>query len=135
MAWSLVAFGPQTPFPGAAALVPVLGTGAALVAGTRKLRAGPARLLGLSPLQPIGAVSYTWYLWHWPALVLAPYVVGHRLDLAQNVAISLLSLVLAALTTLLLEQPVRQSAWLSARTARGLVAGGALSLAARWRPW
>ncbi len=130
VAWSLVAFGPQTPFPGAAALVPVTGTGAALVAGTRNLTAGPARLLGLAPLQPIGAVSYTWYLWHWPALVLAPYVVGHRLGLTQNLAVCLFSLLLAALTTVLLEQPVRRSPWLTARTMRSLVAGGALSLVA-----
>ena len=130
VAWSLAAFGPQTPFPGPAAIVPVAGTGAALVAGTRNLTAGPARLLGLAPLQPIGALSYTWYLWHWPALVLAPYVVGHRLGLAQNVGVCLFSLLLAALTTVLLEQPLRRSPWLSARTTRSLVVGGALSLVA-----
>ena len=130
VAWSLVTFGPQTPFPGPAAIVPVAGTGAALVAGARNLTAGPARLLGLAPLQPIGALSYTWYLWHWPALVLAPYVVGHRLGLAQNVGVCLLSLLLAALTTVFLEQPLRRSPWLSARTTRSLVVGGALSLVA-----
>ena len=135
VAWSLAAFGPQTPFPGPAALVPVAGTGAALVAGTRRLTAGPARLLGLAPLQPIGAVSYTWYLWHWPALVLAPHVLGHSLGLAENVAVCLWSLVAAALTTVLLEQPIRRSRWLSARTARSLVAGGALSLGAARRLW
>jgi peptidoglycan/LPS O-acetylase OafA/YrhL len=130
VAWSLVAFGPQTPFPGPAALVPVLGTGAALVAGTRHLTAGPARLLGLGPLQPIGAVSYTWYLWHWLMLVLAPAVLGHSLGLAENVAVCVFSLVPAALTTALLEQPVRRSRWLSAGAARSLVVGGALSLGA-----
>ncbi len=128
--WSLAAFGPQTSFPGPAALVPVAGTGAALLAGTRNLTAGPARLLGLGPLQPIGTVSYTWYLWHWPALVLAPAVVGHKLDLAQNVGVALFSLLLAVVTTVLLEQPVRRSQWLSARTARSLAIGGALSLGA-----
>ena len=130
VAWSLAAFGPQTPFPGPAALVPVAGTGAALIAGTRRLTAGPAHLLGLAPLQSIGAVSYTWYLWHWPALVLAPHVLGHSLGLAENVAVCLRSLAAAALTTVLLEQPIRRSLWLSARTARSLVAGGALSLGA-----
>ncbi len=130
VAWSLVAFGPQTLFPGPAALVPVAGTGAALVAGTRQLTAGPAHLLGLAPLQPIGAVAYTWYLWHWPMLVLAPSVLGHRLGLADNVAVCLFSLVPAALTTLLLEQPARRSPWLSARAGRSLVIGGGLSLAA-----
>ena len=130
VAWSLFAFGAQTPFPGAAALVPVAGTGAALVAGTRHLSAGPARLLGLGPLQPIGAVSYTWYLWHWPALILAPAIVGHSLSLAQKVGVALLSLVLAAVTTALLEQPVRRSRWLSTRSARSLLVGGALSVGA-----
>jgi peptidoglycan/LPS O-acetylase OafA/YrhL len=130
VAWSFAAFGPQTPFPGPAALVPVAGTGVVLVAGTRRLTAGPASLLGLAPLQSIGAVSYTWYLWHWPALVLAPHVLGHSLGLAENVAVCLCSLVAAALTTVLLEQPIRRSPWLSARTARSLVAGGALSLGA-----
>ena len=130
-AWSLAAFGPQTPFPGPAALIPVAGTGVVLVAGTRRrrCRAGAACSV-VSPLQPIGAVSYTWYLWHWPALVLAPYVVGHQLGLAENVAVCVFSLVLAALTTVLLEQPVRRSSWLSARSGRSLVAGGALSLGA-----
>jgi peptidoglycan/LPS O-acetylase OafA/YrhL len=130
VAWSLAAFGPQTPFPGAAALVPVAGAGAALVAGTRHLVAGPTRLLGLGALQPIGAVSYTWYLWHWPALILAPSIVGHALGTAQNVGVSLLSLVLAGATTVVLEQPVRRSRWLSTRSARSLEVGGALSLGA-----
>jgi peptidoglycan/LPS O-acetylase OafA/YrhL len=128
--WALATFSAQTPFPGPAALIPVAGTGAALVAGTRFVRAGPSRLLGLAPMRAIGAVSYTWYLWHWPALILAPNVVGHQLDLAQKVGVGLGSLVLAVLTTVLLEQPLRRSAWLSARQGRSLLAGGALSLGA-----
>jgi peptidoglycan/LPS O-acetylase OafA/YrhL len=130
VAWSFAAFGPQTPFPGAAALVPVTGTVAALLAGTRHLRAGPAYLLGLRPFQAIGTVSYTWYLWHWPALILAPAIVGHALGLTQKVGVCLLSLVLAAVTTVVLEQPLRRSRWLSTRSVRSLVAGGALSLGA-----
>jgi peptidoglycan/LPS O-acetylase OafA/YrhL len=126
--WSFVAFGPQTPFPGTAALLPVVGTGAVLVAGTRPLGLGPARLLGFAGLQPIGTVSYTWYLWHWPALVLAPHIVGHRLQLGPKVLVCLISLLLATLTTVLLEQPVRRSTWLSARRVRGLATSGALTV-------
>ena len=128
--FSLFAFGADTRFPGPAALIPVLGTGAALVAGTRASRFGPTGLLGVAPMRAIGTVSYTWYLWHWPALILAPYIVGHTLDLAQEVAVGLGSLVLAVLTTALVEQPLRQSTWLSAHKARSLLAGGALSLGA-----
>jgi peptidoglycan/LPS O-acetylase OafA/YrhL len=130
IAWSFAAFGTQTPFPGPAALVPVAGAGAALFAGTRHLRTGPSLLLGLRPLQPIGTVSYTWYLWHWPALILAPAIVGHALGLTQNVGVCFLSLALAAATTVVLEQPLRRSRWLSTRSVRSLVAGGALSLGA-----
>ena len=100
------------------------------MAGTRWVRAGPGRLLGLAPMRAIGAVSYTWYLWHWPALILAPFVLGHQLELGQKVGIGLFSLLLAALTTVLVEQPLRRSAWLSAGKARSLLAGGALSLGA-----
>jgi peptidoglycan/LPS O-acetylase OafA/YrhL len=128
--WSLFAFNAQTTFPGPAALVPVVGTGLALVAGTRAMRFGPSGLLGLAPLRAIGTVSYTWYLWHWPVLILAPYVAGHPLDLTQKVGLALFSLVLAVVTTVLVEQPTRRSAWLSARRTRSLLAGGAISLGA-----
>ena len=106
--FSLFAFGADTRFPGPAALIPVLGTGAALVAGTRASRFGPSGPLGVAPMRAIGTVSYTWYLWHWPALILAPYVVGHTLDVAQEVGVGLASLVLAVLTTALVEQPLRR---------------------------
>ena len=128
--WSLFAFGAQTTFPGPAALVPVVGTGLALVAGTRARRFGPSGLLGLAPMRAIGTVSYTWYLWHWPVLILAPYVLGRALDLPQKVGLGLASLVLAAITTVLVEQPARRSAWLSAQRTRSLLAGGAISLGA-----
>ena len=130
VAWSLFAFGAETTFPGPAALVPVAGTGLALVAGTRPLRFGPSGLLGLAPVRAIGTVSYTWYLWHWPVLILAPYVVGHSLGLTQNVGLGLCSLALAGVTTMLVEQPARRSAWLSAQRTRSLLAGGAISLGA-----
>jgi hypothetical protein len=128
--WSLFAFNAQTSFPGPAALVPVVGTGLALVAGTRVMRFGASGLLGLGPMRAIGTVSYTWYLWHWPVLILAPYVVGHPLDLAQKVGLGVLSLAVAGVTTALVEQPARRSAWLSAQRTRSLLAGGAISLGA-----
>jgi peptidoglycan/LPS O-acetylase OafA/YrhL len=128
--WSLFAFNAQTAFPGPAALVPVAGTGLALVAGTRAMRLGPSGLLGAAPMRAIGTVSYTWYLWHWPVLILAPYVVGHPVDMAQKVGLGVFSLVLAGVTSALVEQPARRSAWLSAQRTRSLLVGGAISLGA-----
>ncbi|GAA1479023.1 acyltransferase family protein [Nocardioides aestuarii] len=60
------------PYPGWLALMPVLGTGAVLVAGSGET--GPTRVsraLGVRPLRTIGDASYSLYLWHWPVIVVA----------------------------------------------------------------
>ncbi len=57
-----------TPFPGTAALIPVLGTALLIIAGTR-VQTGVPALLSLRPLVIIGDASYSWYLWHWPLIV------------------------------------------------------------------
>jgi peptidoglycan/LPS O-acetylase OafA/YrhL len=59
-----------TPFPGWHALVPVLGTVAVLAAGVGTDGQGLARALGWRPVTWVGDLSYSIYLWHWPALVL-----------------------------------------------------------------
>ncbi|MCR6689490.1 acyltransferase [Cellulomonas sp.] len=62
-----------TPFPGTAALLPVGGTVLVLAAGL----AGPGlRPLTAGVLQPVGAASYSLYLWHWPAVVVATSLAG-----------------------------------------------------------
>jgi hypothetical protein len=58
------------PYPGAAALIPVIGTSLLLAAGTATT-AGVTRLLGVRPANWLGDLSYSWYLWHWPAIVFA----------------------------------------------------------------
>ncbi len=59
-----------TPFPGNAALLPVIGTAFLIVAGS--VAANPiSRVLSLRPLTRIGDLSFSWYLWHWPFIVFA----------------------------------------------------------------
>ena len=65
-----------TPYPGTAALLPVLGTALVIGAGCAAPSQGCGRVLALSPMRAIGRVSYSWYLWHWPVLVLAPRIAG-----------------------------------------------------------
>jgi peptidoglycan/LPS O-acetylase OafA/YrhL len=131
VAYSILAFTPAMPFPGTAALVPVLGTAAIVVAGCgSRPGTGPDRLLTASPLQVLGRVSYSWYLWHWPMLILAPAVVGHLLSLPQNLLVATLSLLVAMSTFALVERPVRLSGWFTSDSRRSLRLGAALSAAA-----
>jgi peptidoglycan/LPS O-acetylase OafA/YrhL len=59
-----------TSFPGTAALLPVLGTAALLVAGEGERSTVVGRTLAAGPLVLIGDWSYSIYLWHWPVIVL-----------------------------------------------------------------
>ena len=72
---------PSTLYPGCAALVPVLGTALVIGAGCGAPSRGCGRVLALAPMRAIGRVSYSWYLWHWPVLILAPPLLGHPLGL------------------------------------------------------
>lgn len=54
-------------FPGWIALVPTVGTALLLISGQAPF--SPYRLLALKPMQYIGDISYSLYLWHWPLIV------------------------------------------------------------------
>ncbi|HEX6887407.1 MAG TPA: acyltransferase family protein [Candidatus Nanopelagicales bacterium] len=119
----------STPFPGTAALAPVLGTAVVLLAGATPGAGGPLPWLGARLPRELGRLSYSWYLWHWPFLVLAPAVLGRdSLGAATTVVVVLASLLAAWLTFRLLEDPVRRSRWLAAAAWRSLCLGGALVL-------
>ncbi|GIG28895.1 acyltransferase family protein [Cellulomonas marina] len=123
-----VTYTDRTPFPGTAALLPVLATAAVIAAGTVGVRGtGPRlaveRLLALRPLQGIGAVSYGWYLWHWPALVLVPQLFSRTLGWTTNLQLAVLTLWLAVLSYWLVERPLRT---LHVSPRRWLAAGAAL---------
>ncbi|MCV7175842.1 acyltransferase [Mycolicibacterium sphagni] len=98
---------PTTVYPGAAALLPTLGAALVIGAGCAAPTQGGGRLLGLPPFRAIGRISYSWYLWHWPVLVLAPFALGHALGLAERIIAALLSAGLAWLTLRYLENPLR----------------------------
>ena len=122
-----VLFSSSTPFPGVAALVPVLGTVAVLLAAPHAKRFGPAIVLGLRPMQFFGRISYSLYLVHWPLLVLPPLIdpAGEPLSLAARVGLGALSIALAWLLHRAIERPFLDSSW-----ARGLLPRTVLVLTA-----
>ena len=108
----------KTPFPGAAALLPILGTLAVIWAGAPELRWAPLGWMKLRPLQWIGDNSYSIYLWHWPLLILAPFVLLTDLNAPIKLALIALTLVLAALTKRFVEDPLRSGPLLAGKRPR-----------------
>jgi peptidoglycan/LPS O-acetylase OafA/YrhL len=67
-------FTEQTPFPGVTALLPVLGTAALIAAGISPPGGALQSALSVQPMQWLGKLSYSLYLWHWPLLVAATWI-------------------------------------------------------------
>ena len=130
LAGCALAYDDATPFPGTAALVPVLGTVAVIAAGAPTGRLAPTALYTWRPVQQTGEISYALYLWHWPAIVLAPFVLGHEAGLLERVVLLVGVVLLAALTKRWVEDPARFSQrWGLHRTRRTLVATAAATAA------
>jgi peptidoglycan/LPS O-acetylase OafA/YrhL len=90
-------------WPGAQTAFPVLGAALLIVAGPS---APSNRFLARKPLAFVGGISYPLYLWHWPSIVIFRFL---RPDArAAELLIPLaVSFVLACLTKILVEDPVR----------------------------
>lgn len=111
--------------PGLAALLPVAGAVLVLASGPENPTGWLSPLIRSRPVQFLGDVSYSLYLWHWPLIVLLPYVLGSHLTPWQQALILPLSLALAALTKKVIEDPVRGPRFAGIRPS--LVLGAALA--------
>ncbi len=121
-------------FPAVGGLAPVLGTGlvlAALADGEADFFV--ARLLRLRPMVAVGRASYSWYLWHWPALALYGALSIDGGSRAARAAIGVFTLGLAALTLRFVEDPIRRgrrgTSWAARQTLTIGVASSAAALA------
>ena len=125
--WAAFVFSAQTPFPGSAALVPVLGTVAVIHAGRTQASWSPSHLMGRRAVQWVGDASYSLYLWHWPVIAILPVALGTLSATGDSLALAGLALVtsvlLAALSRRLVEEPFMHSARLRSSAARSLGVG------------
>ncbi|MGF7235397.1 MAG: acyltransferase family protein [Frankia sp.] len=106
-----VVYSDRTIYPGWEAAIPVAG--AALLIGSGVLRNSktPETVLLERPfMQYGGKVSYAWYLWHWPMLIILPAWAGHSLSTWENVEIVCLAFWFAVLTYFL-ENTAHRSSW------------------------
>ena len=97
-----------TPFPGWQAAIPVLGCALLIGIGPGGSPGLTDRILANRPAQWLGGISYSVYLWHWPMVVLVPYVSGSHLGLLDKIVIIVTTLVLAALTKTHVEDRFRR---------------------------
>lgn len=130
------------PFPGYIALVPVLSTALVILADSRG-RFSVLLPLSLRPVRFLGDISYSVYLWHWPLIVLVPYLseklgAGASLTELDKVGIIVVALVAAWASTTWIENRFRKTSLLHgpkntfgfAIMAMALV--GALGLSQMW---
>jgi len=100
---------PESRWPGAFTILPILGA-AMIVAARQQTRAGAGGVLAMSAIQRIGDWSYSIYLWHWPVWVFALSWLslrGYGVGAGQKVMMVLASLALGAISYRYVEQPVR----------------------------
>ncbi|MGI8947374.1 MAG: acyltransferase family protein [Ornithinimicrobium sp.] len=96
----------STPWPGSAALLPVLGTAAVVAAGCSGSTTRTGSVLGAAPLRFLGGISYSLYLWHWPMLVYLDEV-RPGTGLRGRMLVMALAILLAWLTKIAVEDPIR----------------------------
>ena len=104
-----VLLGDDVRYPGIWALLPTLCTLAVLVCGARAPQTSVIRLLSQPAMTAIGRVSYSWYLWHWPVLLLGG-LVWPAPSPGLRLALVLSSLLLAWLSWRFVEAPIRHNA-------------------------
>ena len=133
---AIFGFDRHTPFPGAAALLPVLGV-VGLIWANGQQATWVGRLLSSRLMVGLGLISYSWYLWHWPVFVYANYAAVDGLSAAELGGLMLLSLVLGYLSWRFVEAPFRENRLLPGRkailvaAAAGILCFGITGLALR----
>lgn len=121
LSYGVIRFSDNTPFPGTAALYPTLAT-AALIA---LISAWPPILNDFSRLrfvQWLGEISYPFYLWHWPLLVIPSTRFGRPLTLTERFLLIALTALAADLTHRFIEKPFSRKRLTNRQTTKFAVA-------------
>ncbi len=119
--FAIFAFSVDTPFPGEYALLPCIGAACLIYAGPQTI---VGRMLSLRPVVFVGLISYSLYLWHWPLLIFARYVVLRDLLVWEKLALILLSGMVATFSWAYVEKPFRTSGKIPGRFLLRLAGGG-----------
>lgn len=105
---SVFVYTEETPFPGAYALVPTIGTGLIILFAQADTLVG--RLLGTKAFVGLGLISYSAYLWHHPLFAFARHRSLDAPSLDLMLGLSALSIFLAYISWRYVEHPFRDKA-------------------------
>jgi peptidoglycan/LPS O-acetylase OafA/YrhL len=117
----------KSALPGSITVLPVVGAALIIAGGCAAPLWGVESVLRLWPFRWIGRWSYSWYLWHWPVMVLAAlraHTTVEATSTGRNALLALVALLLAAATYFLVENPIRHSRWLAQQPGFTLVGAG-----------
>lgn len=123
-------YDPSSGVPGPKALLPVLATAAIIIAGDINHPWAPRALTSFAPVQAMGNLSYSLYLWHWPLIVAAPFVLNREITARDKFIIIALTFALALLSKRFVEDPIRNSRATILRRPQPVLLLSAASLAA-----
>lgn len=93
-------------FPGPLTLLPLTGAALVILSGNSN---PVSSVLSSAPMTWLGQVAYSLYLWHWPILIIISVIAGYDTPpMWVGVIVIAVSLALAHVTHVLVEEPLRQ---------------------------
>lgn len=131
IAWSTINVSGDSLFPAPIALIPVAGVLLVIIGGFTPSRSIGA-VMGARPVQFIGDVSYSTYLWHWLLLTWFWSAFALEAGFVSGLLIICATLIAAWLSKTLIEDPCRRAAIFNRRRwpAYALALGGAALIVA-----
>ena len=111
IAYAVVAFDRNIPYPSLYALAPTLGTGLVIFCANQRTLVG--RLLSTSVVVGMGLLSYSAYLWHQPIFVFARIRSDTALGTPVLIALSAAAIACAYVSWRYIEKPFRNRSWIA----------------------